>query len=145
MARAIKERFVSLRAKRQEQEFQISGKCLKTKLPRRLTLNSSVLTQSALKYADRVESIILTLFEKTSAELVGDVLDSGVWLSGGSALIDGLTEELSRKLKLQVRLAQAPLLSVIQGSGQVISNPELLRMCRVIHRFTPSVGLNLTR
>jgi rod shape-determining protein MreB len=133
LAKRIKETFGSASGDWSSREIQLSGKCLKAKLPRKMIIRPVELSCCIKKYVDQVETLILSVIEKTEPELVSDLLDSGVWLSGGGSLLNGLPEELSRRLGFTVRRVQNPLAAVIAGSGKIIAEPKFSQLCRVIH------------
>jgi rod shape-determining protein MreB len=83
-------------------------------------------------YVDRIERLIVEVLEKSDPELVSDVVEAGVWLSGGGALIPGLCDELQSRLKFRVQRVQDPLGAVIAGSGMIVNEPSLATLCRNI-------------
>ena len=60
-------------------------------------------------------------------DLAGDILENGIALTGGGALIAGLDSYLSQKVKLPVYIAEEPLLSVAKGTGALLENAKLLK------------------
>jgi len=101
-----------------------------TKLPCKRLIHPADFTECIEAYAKRVEKLILRVLEKALPELVSDVLESGVWLSGGGALLKGLPEELTRRLGFTVRNVRDPLKAVIAGSGKIVDNPEFAVLLR---------------
>jgi rod shape-determining protein MreB len=132
LAKDIKERFGAVGAAVRDVEISVQGKCLKTKLPRKKSITSSELSFCLNAYVDRVERLILDVIEKADPELVSDVLDAGVWLSGGGALLPGLSAELERRLRFSVRQVQDPLGAVIIGNGMIVDDPKYAELCRLI-------------
>lgn len=109
---------------------EVNGKCTQSKLPRKKLVDARELSDCLNAYVTDVQNLILRVFEKSPPELVSDVLESGLWLSGGGALLNGLPEELSRRLGFPVRLVADPLRAVIIGSGRIVSDPDLSVLCR---------------
>ncbi len=72
-----------------------------------------------------VESIHMAL-EKTPPELVSDIIESGLVLSGGGALIRDLDLRLQNEIRVPILLAKEPLLTVVRGGEKVLNDPELL-------------------
>ncbi|MEN9808510.1 MAG: hypothetical protein RLZZ488_77 [Pseudomonadota bacterium] len=130
LAREIKERHASVRHSDMSGEIVLSGKCLKTKLPRKTQVQLCELYPAVSQYVDQVEGLIVKVLERSEPELVTDVSETGVWLSGGGALLKGLPEALTRRLGIQVRCVEDPLCAVIAGNGRVVNEPELYSLCR---------------
>jgi rod shape-determining protein MreB len=131
-ARDIKERFGAVGTAVREMEIQLQGKCLKTKLPRKRSMTAGELSLCLNSYVDRVQRLILDVMEKADPELVSDVLEGGVWLSGGGALLPGLSAELERRLNFAVRAVENPLGAVIAGNGMIVNEPGYATLCRTV-------------
>ena len=72
-----------------------------------------------------IDNIKNTL-ESTPPELVADIYEYGIVLSGGGALLRGLDKEIAQATKIPVRLAEDPLTCVVRGTGILLSDQELL-------------------
>jgi rod shape-determining protein MreB len=70
---------------------------------------------------------IRTTLERTPAELAADVINSGLVLSGGSALLVGLAERITNDTGIEALIAEEPLYSVVLGCGMALDNLEALR------------------
>ena len=75
-----------------------------------------------------IVSAIKSVLENMPPDLASDIVDNGVIITGGGALIRGLDTYLSDIIKLPVRVADEPLLSVAYGTSQVLDEPELLKL-----------------
>ena len=75
-----------------------------------------------------IVSSIKSVLENMPPDLASDIVDNGVIITGGGALIRGLDTYLSDIIKLPVRIADEPLLSVAYGTSQVLDEPELLKL-----------------
>ena len=75
-----------------------------------------------------IVSAIKSVLENMPPDLASDIVDNGVIITGGGALIRGLDTYLSEIIKLPVRVADEPLLSVAYGTSQVLDEPELLKL-----------------
>ncbi|MCA1055967.1 rod-share determining protein MreBH [Rossellomorea aquimaris] len=104
-----------------ERSMEIRGRDLVTGLPKTITLTSTEI-QSALKESllHILETIRSTL-ENCPPELSGDIVDRGVILTGGGALLNGLQDWLSQEIVVPVHLAPNPLESVAIGTGRSLS------------------------
>ena len=75
-----------------------------------------------------IVSSIKSVLENMPPDLASDIVDNGVIITGGGALIRGLDTYLSEIIKLPVKIANEPLLSVAYGTSQVLDEPELLKL-----------------
>ncbi|MDZ7817946.1 MAG: rod shape-determining protein [Aliarcobacter sp.] len=75
-----------------------------------------------------IVSAIKSVLENMPPDLASDIVDNGVIITGGGALIRGLDTYLADIIKLPVRVADEPLLSVAYGTSQVLDEPELLKL-----------------
>ncbi|MBO7078394.1 MAG: rod shape-determining protein [Bacilli bacterium] len=106
--------------------MEVKGRDLVTGLPHSITLTSGDI-DSALK--DSVHAIIKSVkgvLEKTSPELSADIMDKGIVITGGGALIDGFDKLLEHELKVPIYVAESPLTCVVEGTGMLLDNPDLL-------------------
>ena len=106
--------------------MEVKGRDLVTGLPHGITLSSEDI-EAALK--DSVYSIIKSVkgvLEKTSPELSADIIDKGIVITGGGALIKGFDKLLEHELKVPIYIAESPLTCVVEGTGLLLDNPELL-------------------
>ena len=75
-----------------------------------------------------IVSAIKSVLENMPPDLASDIVDNGVIITGGGALIRGLDKYLADIIKLPVQIADDPLLSVAYGTSQVLEQPELLKL-----------------
>ncbi len=75
-----------------------------------------------------IVSAIKSVLENMPPDLASDIVDNGVIITGGGALIRGLDTYLAEIIKLPVKIANEPLLSVAYGTSQVLDEPELLKL-----------------
>jgi rod shape-determining protein MreB len=101
-----------------EEKMEINGRDLVTGLPKTIIITSQQIRKALEKtIADIVNSIIEVL-DVTPPELASDIMKRGIVLSGGGALLKGLTERVSRETHCPVYLANDPLASVALGAGR---------------------------
>ena len=74
------------------------------------------------KSISRIEDTIMELFEETPPELYRDLIESGIWLTGGGALLRGLDNRLSDKLGIKFRIVEDPLHAVVRGANLALRN-----------------------
>jgi rod shape-determining protein MreB len=121
-AEAIKCEVGSAMPLKEEVSIRVKGRDLVNGIPK-TTEASSVEIREALSepIAQIVEAVKLTL-ERTPPELSADILDRGVMLSGGGALLKGLDERLRLETSLPVHVAEDPLTAVVRGTGKILEN-----------------------
>ena len=121
-AEAIKCEVGSAMPLKEEITIQVKGRDLVNGIPK-TTEASSVEIREALN--ENVQAIVdgvkLTL-ERTPPELASDILDRGIMLTGGGALLRGLDERLRLETSLPVHVAEDPLTAVVRGTGKVLEN-----------------------
>ncbi len=101
-----------------EEKLEINGRDLVTGLPKTIIITSQQIRKALEKtIADIVNSVIEVL-DVTPPELASDIMKRGIVLSGGGALLKGLTERVSRETHCPVYLANDPLASVALGAGR---------------------------
>jgi len=122
MAEEIKIRIGSAFPMEREESMEIRGRDLIAGVPKTMTL-SSVQVREAL--SEPIDSIIEALrqsLERTPPELSSDILDRGIVLTGGGALLRGLDKRLRQETNLPVNQADDPLTCVVRGTGRVLEN-----------------------
>lgn len=110
-----------------EESMEIRGRDLVTGLPKNITITSSEVMEALRDpvYAV-VDSIKITL-EKTPPELAADIMDRGIMLTGGGALLKGLDRLIRDETGMPVNIAENPLDCVVMGSGKVLEEIETLK------------------
>ncbi|MGI6538916.1 MAG: rod shape-determining protein [Caldicoprobacterales bacterium] len=126
-AEEIKITIGSAYPKEEETTMEIRGRDLITGLPKTLVITSEEIRESMREpIAQIVESIKLTL-EKTPPELASDVMEKGIVLTGGGALLDGMDQLVRQETGMPVRVADNPLDCVVLGAGKVVEELETLK------------------
>ncbi len=111
----------------QEESMDVRGRDLVTGLPKTLKITSrEVLDALREPITSIIEAIKLTL-EKTPPELAADIMDKGIMLTGGGALLDGLDELVRQETGMPVQIADNPLDCVAVGAGKVLEEIETLK------------------
>ena len=107
--------------------FPMRGRDLVTGLPKEIMISDvqvrDALTRSLKTIVDNIKATL----EITPPELVADIHERGILLSGGGALLRGLDQLIARATEIPVRLADDPLTVVVRGTGILLDEPELLR------------------
>lgn len=105
----------------------IRGRDLESGLPRSVRISNKEVHEALAPAFESFVEQTKQVFEEASPELLGEVLSTGVLLSGGGALIRNLDVYLSTQLKVVVRVAEDPLTSVVRGCGKLLQDRALLR------------------
>jgi len=110
-----------------ELSMQVKGRDMQTGLPRSVVITSSQIQEAMeISIAEIVDVIKMTL-EKTPPELASDIVEKGIILAGGGALIKNLDKLISIKTKMPVYIADNPLECVVRGTGKTLSDLEKLK------------------
>ncbi|MEW6265572.1 MAG: rod shape-determining protein [Thermodesulfobacteriota bacterium] len=112
----------------EEAIFDVKGKEIVSGRPKAITVTSSEIREALAEPIQVILDIIRRALEKTSPELSADILESGITLAGGGALLKGLDKRIHQDTNLKVNLASDPLLSVALGAGRVMENIAAYRM-----------------
>ncbi len=121
-AETIKMEIGSVSPYKEKAAMKVKGRDLVKGIPRTIEINS-VEIQEALEepVSSIVEAVRLTL-ERTPPELSADILDRGIMLTGGGALLKGLDAQLREVTNLPVNVAEDPLTCVVRGTGAIVEN-----------------------
>lgn len=113
------------------QDYVVRGPNQMTALPIEIPVSYSELAHALDKSLSKVETAVLSVLERTPPELYADIVNNGVYLAGGGALLKGLDKRLSDKMNIQFRVADDPLHCVARGTGMALKNinrfPFLMR------------------
>jgi rod shape-determining protein MreB and related proteins len=104
----------------EELSMEVRGRDLVTGLPKTVTLSSYEIRNALKESLSHILEAIRATLEDCPAELSGDIVDRGVILTGGGALMKGMEEWLSKEIFVPVQLAPAPLESVAIGTGKAL-------------------------
>lgn len=109
---------------KEEITIQVKGRDLVQGIPTAVDISSEEIREALSEPINQIiESIKLTL-ENTPPELSADILDRGIMLTGGGALLKGLDEKIRMETNLPVHIADDPLTAVVRGVGKVLENFE---------------------
>jgi len=103
------------------------GRDLVTGLPKAITVDSDQIRQAISKSVTAIVDSVKMTVEETPPELVADIMDKGIYLAGGGALLRGLDKILSLATKIPVHIADDPLTSVVRGCGLVLEDLDTLK------------------
>ena len=110
----------------QEKEMEIKGRNLVDGLPKNISVHSEEIRDALAESLQKVVDAIKETLERTPPELSADIIDHGITLTGGGALLHGLDELIHRETGIDVHVAENPLDCVAAGTGAVLDHIELL-------------------
>lgn len=110
-----------------EKSFRVKGRDALTGLPRAVEFTSADMVEALLPSAMELVKNVQGLLEDTPPELIGDLYEDGIRLTGGGALTDGLDRLLAQRTKLRVVVAEDPITCVARGSGMALRYLDHLR------------------
>jgi rod shape-determining protein MreB len=105
---------------------ELSGRDQQSGLPRPLTLEAEFVSRALEEPVSQIVSAVRQTLDQTPPELAADIIDSGVVLAGGGALLRGLPERLRSELLLPVIVAESPLTCVAIGAGRSLEQIEVI-------------------
>ena len=108
-----------------ELEMEVAGRDLMIGLPRRTLVTSVEIREALLEPVTSIIQTIRTTLENTPPELASDLVNEGITLCGGGALLRGLDKIIEQEVQLPVRVAEDPLSSVARGTGEFLNQLDL--------------------
>src|SRR3989344_2688442 len=108
-------------------EFQFRGRDLISGLPKDLVVNSNEVAEALNPYLMEIANSISSVFNETPPELVADVMEKGVIISGGSAGLRNIDEFFKRLLGVEMYVAEDPILCVAKGTGVILEHLDVYK------------------
>ena len=110
-----------------ETSMQVSGRDLGTGLPETVTVTSTQIQEAMQDSIEKIIDIVKQTLEKTPPELASDIMEKGIVLAGGGALIKNFDKLLSIRTEMPVNVTEDPLDCVVKGTGKTIDDLERLK------------------
>jgi rod shape-determining protein MreB len=110
-----------------ETTMEIKGRNLVDGLPKNVSISSEEIREALCESVALVIDAIKETLERTPPELAADIIDRGITLTGGGAMLRGLDRLIQKETGIDVHIAENPLDCVAAGTGSVLENLELLR------------------
>lgn len=111
--------------KGKEKHTVVRGRDLETGLPRSVRLSADEIREAMAPITNNLVQTIKEAVEETPPELIGDVMERGITLAGGGALLSGLAEKITQETKIPAVLAEKPQTAVVQGAAKVLEDKLL--------------------
>jgi rod shape-determining protein MreB len=105
-----------------ELETRVKGRDLVGGIPKTITLTSAEVREALSEPISQIVDAVRISLERTPPELAADILDRGIILSGGGALLRGLDQRLREETSLPINVVEDPLTCVVRGTGKVLEN-----------------------
>jgi rod shape-determining protein MreB and related proteins len=112
--------------------FLVRGRDIETGLPKSLKLTAVEIREALAPTINEIVQAIADVIEETPPELLPDILEQGILLTGGGAQLSGLDQLIIERTKIPVYVSADPMTSVIRGIGKVLSDDKLLERVKVI-------------
>ncbi len=108
------------------EKMEVKGRDLVTGLPHTVTITSDEIEEALRESVYAIIHAAKNVLEQTPPELAADIIDKGIVVTGGGALVHGFDELLSHELKVPVFIAESPLTCVAEGTGVLLDNIHLI-------------------
>ncbi|WP_431683901.1 rod shape-determining protein [Kitasatospora sp. KL5] len=110
-----------------DEHAEIRGRDLVSGLPKTVVISAAEIREAIDEPVDSIIDAVKTTLDQCPPELAGDVMDRGIVLTGGGALLRGLDERLRRETGMPIHIAENPLDSVALGAGKCVEEFEALQ------------------
>ena len=110
-----------------EASMEVRGRDLGNGLPRNVIVTSTQIEEAMHDSINEIVEVVKATLEKTPPELASDIVEKGIVLAGGGALIRNLDKLLSQKTEMPVYIAEDPMECVVKGTGKTLEDLERLK------------------
>lgn len=111
--------------------MQVKGRDMIAGVPRTVEITSDEVREALSEPVSAIIEAVRVALERTPPELAADIVDKGIVLAGGGALLHNLDVILREETRLPVMIAEDPLSCVVLGTGRVLDQLELLKMVAI--------------
>ncbi|MCA1985471.1 MAG: rod shape-determining protein [Desulfovibrio sp.] len=126
-AESIKINIASAYPLEQEIEMEVKGRDLVSGIPQNIIITSEEIRKAISEQVDAIVQAVRIALEQTPPELAADIVDRGIMLTGGGALLKGLDQLLREETSLPITVVDDPLSTVVLGSGKALDNLDILK------------------
>ena len=110
-----------------EASMEVRGRDLTSGLPETITVTSTEIEESMKESIEKIVDVVRLTLEKTPPELASDIMEKGIVIAGGGALIKNLDKLISKRTEMPVYVAEEPLDCVVKGTGKTLEDLERLK------------------
>lgn len=108
--------------KEEEATIEIKGRCLMTGLPKTITVNSTEMMEAFEEPVERILEAVHNVLERTPPELVADISNNGIVMTGGGSLVDGFDKLLTARTGIHTVVAEDAISCVAEGTGKSLDS-----------------------
>jgi len=130
-AEEIKIRIGSVYPLEEELSMEVRGRDQVTGLPKTITVTSEEIRSALMEPVSAIIGLIKDALENTPAELAADLVETGITLAGGGALLRGIDKLISKETGLSVKIADDPITCVVRGTGKYLEELDLIKRKRL--------------
>ena len=125
-AEKIKQEIGTVIMEEKKKVYKVKGRDLVTGLPKVVNINSNEIYSALKNDIEKIINATKAVLEETPPELSADIIENGIMLTGGGALIDGMEDLFTKELEVVTHLSSNPLTSVVEGTGVLLNNLHML-------------------
>lgn len=126
-AEEIKIRIGSAHESSEQLEAPVRGRDLVTGLPKEVIMSGSQVREAMQKSVSTIVDAVKQCIEETPPELLSDIIEQGIYLAGGGALLKGLANVITDATQIRCHIADDPLTAVVRGTGIVLEDIEAVQ------------------
>jgi len=112
---------------KEKKEISLRGRNLVSGLPEEIMVSDTVIRKAMERSIKQIVGEIKAAVEQTPPELLADIMEKGIYLSGGGALLRGLDTLIAKETKIPTSIVEDPLTAVVRGAGMVLENLDNLQ------------------
>jgi rod shape-determining protein MreB len=109
------------------ERIEVKGRDLATGVPKALTIDSGEVREAISEQLNAISGAVLTTLERTPPELAADLLEKGIMLAGGGALLKNIDLFLKSVIRIPVSIAEDPMTAVVIGAGKALDDLKILK------------------
>jgi rod shape-determining protein MreB and related proteins len=132
-AEAIKIQIGAAIDKVENLSMEIQGRDNVSGLPRTVTMHTGEVVEAMQEVLNAIAQVVKNVLSNTPPELASDIIDRGITLTGGGALLRGMDQFLTKETEVPVYRAENPMIAVATGAGRALEDPAILR--RVLQAY----------
>lgn len=125
------EESIAIAEEKGEKMAIVRGRDIETGLPKSIRITETEVREALASVLSKIIEEVADVLEETPPELTSDILEQGIFLTGGGALLSGLDHLIIERIHMPVYVSDDPLTTVVRGTGRVLEDQKLLERVRV--------------
>jgi len=130
-AEEIKTKIGNVSRRQDKRTMRVKGRCLAQGIPREIVLRSGEMLEAMLMPIKGIVDAVCEVIERTPPELVSDIINGGIVMTGGGALLQGFDELITEITGIRARVAKNPVNCVVLGTGKALDDVNMFTEARV--------------